>query len=70
MTMRDECMALNRMQRALMLQMNVVDRRIDQKVRLLLRLEKFAADRGRATEPDGRRERAMSTKKRYSTIFS
>jgi hypothetical protein len=37
-----------------MLQMNVVDRQINQKVRLLLRLEKFAAHRGRATEPEGR----------------
>jgi hypothetical protein len=54
--MRDECMAPNRKQRALMLQMNVVDRQIDQKVRLLLRLENFAADRGRAPEP-GRRSK-------------
>jgi hypothetical protein len=56
MTMRDECMAPNRKQRASMLQMNVVDRQIDQKVRSLLTLEKFAADRRRATEPEGRRE--------------
>jgi hypothetical protein len=37
--------------------MNVVDRQISQKVRLLLRLEKFAADSGRATKPDGRSKR-------------
>jgi hypothetical protein len=67
--MRDECMAPNGKQRASMLQMNVVDRRIDQKVRSLLTLEKFGADRGRTTEPDGRSkqdgrsERAMNTKK-------
>jgi hypothetical protein len=57
MTMRDECMAPNRNHRALMLQMNVVDRQIDQKVRLLLRLEKFAADRDPAPEPNGRSKR-------------
>jgi hypothetical protein len=46
-----------------MLQINVLDRQIDQKVRSLLTLEKFAADRDRAPEPDGRRKRAMNTKK-------
>jgi hypothetical protein len=62
-------MAPNRKQRALMLQMNAVDRWIDQRIRLLLRLEKFTADRSRATEPDGGAnrtaalERVMSTKK-------
>jgi hypothetical protein len=65
----NECMAPNRKQRALILQMNVVDRQTDQKVRSLLTLEKFAEHRDRFTEPgrrskqDGRRERAMSTKK-------
>jgi hypothetical protein len=38
----------------LMLQMNAVDRRIDQKVRLLLTVQKFAAERDRATKPDPR----------------
>jgi hypothetical protein len=68
--MRAECMAPNKKQRALMLQMNAVDRRIDQKVRLLLTLQKFVADRDRATEPDRgskqdgpHRKRAMGTKK-------
>jgi hypothetical protein len=37
-----------------MLQMNAVDRRIDQKVRLLLTVQKFAAERERATKPDPR----------------
>jgi hypothetical protein len=55
--MRDEGMAPNRKQCALMLQMNVVDRQIDQKVRLLVTLEKFAADRGSASERDGRSKR-------------
>jgi hypothetical protein len=68
MTMRNECRAPNRKQSASMLQTNVVDRRIDQKVRSLLALGKFKADRGRATEPgcwskQDRLERAMSTKK-------
>jgi hypothetical protein len=67
--MRDERMGPNRKQRALMLQMNAVDRRIDQEVPAAAHIRKFGADRGRATEPDGRskqhgrRERAMSTKK-------
>jgi hypothetical protein len=52
MTMRDECVAPNRKRRALMLQMNAVDLRISQNFRLLT-LEKFGADRDRATEPDG-----------------
>jgi hypothetical protein len=75
MTMRDECMAPNRKQRALMLQMNVVDRQIDQNVRSLLTLQKFAAGRDRATEPDGRSKTGRTAgesdehKKRYSTIF-
>jgi hypothetical protein len=55
--MRDECMAPNRKQRALMLQMNVVNRQIDQEVRLLLALEKFKAD----MEPPSRRARANRT---------
>jgi hypothetical protein len=54
--MRDECIAPNK-KSALMFQMNAVDRRIDQKVRLLLTLEKWAADRDRATEPNGRSKR-------------
>jgi hypothetical protein len=68
--MRDECMAPNGKQRALMFQMNVVDRQIDQKVRLLLRLEKFVVERDRAPERDyGSKQdgvapkRAMNTKK-------
>jgi hypothetical protein len=75
MTMRDECMAPNRKQRASILQMNVVDRQIDQKVRLL-RLEKFAADRNRATERmagangAGRTGESDEHKKRYSTMLS
>jgi hypothetical protein len=58
----------------LMLQMNAVDRRIDQEVRLRLTLKKFAADRDRATEPHGRKKQQGRTeesdehKKRYSTI--
>jgi hypothetical protein len=57
MTMRDERMAPNRKQRVWILQMNVVDRRIDQKVRLLLTLEKFKAD----MEPPSRRAGANRT---------
>jgi hypothetical protein len=76
MTLRDECMAPNRRQRALMLQMNVVERPIDQRVQSLLTLEKFGMDSGRATEPDGRHKQDGRTgesdehKKRYSTICS
>jgi hypothetical protein len=51
MAMRDECMAPNRKQRASMLRMNAVHRRINQKARLLLTLKKFAADRDRAIGP-------------------
>jgi hypothetical protein len=68
--MHHECMAPNGKYRALMLQMNAVARQIDQKVRSLLTLQKFAANRDRAPEPEGRdkrggphRKRAMSTKK-------
>jgi hypothetical protein len=74
MTMRNECMAPNGRQRALMLQMNAVDRRIDQKVRLLLRLEKFGRT---GTLPPSRILGANGTagesdehKKRYGTVFS
>jgi hypothetical protein len=48
--MRDECLAPNNNQRDLMIQMTMVDRRIDQKIRLLLTLQKFDADRDRASE--------------------
>jgi hypothetical protein len=62
-------MAPNRRQHALMLQMNAVDRRTDERVRLLLTLEKFAPHRDRVTEPNGgvngtaAPARVMSTKK-------
>jgi hypothetical protein len=62
-------MAPNGRQRALMLQMNAVDRRIDQEVRLLLRLEKFGRtgtlppSRIVGANGTGRPERVMSTKK-------
>jgi hypothetical protein len=69
MTMRDERLAPKRKRRASILQMNVVDRQTDQKVRSLLTLEKFGSDRDGATKPDGRGkqdgrpERVISTKK-------
>jgi hypothetical protein len=55
-TMRDERLAPNHKQRDLMAQMNMIDRRIDQKIRLLLTLQKFEADRDRDSAPGRRSE--------------
>jgi hypothetical protein len=47
-TMRDECLAPNSKHRALLSQLSLIDRRIDQEMRLLLTLQKVAAERERA----------------------
>jgi hypothetical protein len=44
-TMRDECLAPNSKQRALLIYLGMIDRQIDQKICLLLTLQEFAADR-------------------------
>jgi hypothetical protein len=49
-TMRDECLAPNSKQRALLSQLSMIDRRIDQEVRLLLTLQKVAEERERAED--------------------
>jgi hypothetical protein len=49
-TMRDECFAPNSKQRALVSQLSLIDRRIDQKIRLLLTLQKVGGDRERAED--------------------
>jgi hypothetical protein len=68
-------MAPNRKQRALMLQMNAVDRRVNQKVRLLptLKIRGAQGPCHRAEwwgKQDGRAGESDEHKKRYSTIFS
>jgi hypothetical protein len=50
--MLEECLAPNSKQCAVLTQISIIERRIDQKVRLLLHLQKAAADRRRAEERD------------------
>ncbi|MGH9447378.1 MAG: hypothetical protein ACRD3O_16830 [Terriglobia bacterium] len=52
-TMREECLAPNAKQRALMSQLSVTDRQIDQKVRLLLAVQKAAVTCVQATDKTG-----------------